>query len=253
MTILDKISENLLGLSFDNQIELLQIIHETINELQDKDLENFFKMIFLPHQEKLTMLLEFKDNYQRHNSDLRRIIRKTALTNIIDVISYHHIDNSEEREKGHFLYTSEELTSYNRTLEYKRFFMPTEIEESEYEYFKYYYSKLTPSQKKQFIQSMLEKYNRLRNYVFSLAGYKKMNEEYRPLITSIIGEDMMQYYDQLFPKEQFNLIRKTVDDTAYILEENEYYTSLLVESKNNPTLIRQLKKRVESESGFFLT
>ena len=87
---------------------------------------------------------------------------------------------------------------------------------------------------------MIFLYNRINK--LSLPVPDNMIDDYRPIIQSIIGDELMEYYNCLYNEEKMQLILELVNEFKWFKIDANYYNSDLKTLKENPKIIRVLKK-----------
>ena len=180
-------------------------------------------------------LLGFKESYKEFNSNKRRLTRKILLDELKKiVVDNHHIDNSEERVKQRFNYFSEYYG------EDKIYFEAKHVSSDIIQKFLIDYSNLDIDKKYDFINDMLFYYKRINE--LSLPFPNKMLDDYKPIIKNLIGDDLMEYYNRLYKEEQMQLILNLINEFKWFKFDTDYYNRKFKEVKENPKIIRTLKK-----------
>ena len=231
------IKDNFLGMSYLNQIQVIEYLKESSKECGPKRISREFDKAFEDYLEKLKSLLEFKEEYPKFNSDKRRLTRKILLENFRDLDFDHHYIYSDEEIKNRYYYSGD----YYK--EGEKYFDAKPISEDVVKDFLTEYSNLSIPQKKEFIEDMTFYYNRV-NYFLKLPYPDKMIESYKPIIQNILGDDLIEYYDKLYKTEQIILILRLVDEFRWFKNDTDYYKRKNQNVKENPQIIRILKKEI---------
>lgn len=234
MERIEFIKDNFLGISYSNQEQILEYLMAFLNQSKKKKLSKDFSDNFSEYLNKIKLLREFKEAYKEFNSDKRRLTRKILLEKLKEVVYNHHIDYSEERIKQHFYYSSEYYG------EYKKYFEAESVSSNDVKNFLIDYSSLNFEEKCNFIEDMIFTYTRINQ--LSLPSFNKTLDDYRPIIQSIIGDELIKYYNCLYPEEQMQLILKLTDEFKWYKQDIDYYNSKLKPIKENPKIIRLLKE-----------
>lgn len=183
--------------------------------------------------------------YPTYNSDKRRLTRRKTFEELKDAVEEHHISNCDERVIQQFAYSGE---YYEET---KRYFRPEPVTQEQIADFKTEYESLSINMKRDFIEDMLYAYQRINH--LALPNQTSMIEAYKPIMLNILGEDLMPYYNKLYPSEQMNLIVRILDNYRWLKEDEEYYNTKVQRLKEKPKEIRLLKHQTLSacESNLF--
>lgn len=176
--------------------------------------------------------------YPTYNSDKRRLTRRKTFEELKDASEEHHISNCDERVIQQFTYSEE---YYKET---KRYFRPEPVTQEQITDFKTEYESLSINMKRDFIEDMLYAYQRINH--LALPNQTSMIEAYKPIMLNILGEDLMPYYNKLYPSEQMNLIVRILDDYRWLKEDEEYYNIKVQRLKEKPKEIRLLKHQTLS-------
>ena len=176
--------------------------------------------------------------YPTYNSDKRRLTRRKTFEELKDAAEEHHISNCDERVIQQFTYSEE---YYKET---KRYFRPEPVTKEQIADFKTEYESLSINMKRDFIEDMLYAYQRINH--LALPNQTSMIEAYKPIMLNILGEDLMPYYNKLYPSEQMNLIVRILDDYRWLKEDEEYYNIKVQRLKEKPKEIRLLKHQTLS-------
>lgn len=235
MDRIEFIKNNFLGISYHEQQQILEYLIAFLKTSKMKKMSKEFDDIFTNYLNKIKLLLEFKESYKKFNSDKRRLTRKILLEELKESAYNHHIDYSDERVKQHFCYSGEYYG------EHKKYFEVKPVSSDEVQKFLIDYSNLNMDEKCDFIKDMMFYYNRINQ--LSLPSPNNMLDEYRPIIQSIIGDELMQYYNCLYTEEQMLLILKVVDEFKWFKYDADYYNRKLKTVKENPKIIRLLKEQ----------
>lgn len=234
MERIEFIKDNFLGISYYEQEQILEYLMTFLNQSKMKRLSKNFSDIFSEYLNKIKLLREFKESYKEFNSDKRRLTRKILLEELKEAVFNHHIDYSEERIKQYFYYSSEYYG------EYKKYFEAKSVSSDDVKNFLIDYSSLSVEEKYNFIEDMIFTYTRINK--LSLPYSNKMLDDYRPIIQSIIGDELIKYYNCLYPEEQMQLILKITDEFKWCKQDVDYYNSMLKSIKENPKIVRLLKE-----------
>ena len=248
METIEFVKNNFLGMSYENQRIILETWMNFLNESKIKKISKKFNESFLRYLEKIDNLLLFKELYKSFNSDKKRLTRKIVLDELIKQVDNHHIDNSDKRIIEHFLYSSEEVTDLCKIEEYKRYFKPQAVSEELVQKFLIDYSNLSTDDKCNLIEETSLYYDRLSE--FSLPCSYNMLLDYRPIIQNIIGDDLIEYYDHLYSEEKIELIISVVTFFKKFEYDNDYYNEMILETKKDPKIIRNLKKEAISSCHY---
>lgn len=232
------IIENFIGLPYQEQLNLLSYLNKSIKDFGTKKVIREFEQTFSYYQEKLYLLLGFLEEYPTYNSDKRRLTRKTAFEELKDIAYEHHISNCDERVIQQFGYSSE---YYGET---KKYFKPQPATKEDVEEFKKEYERLNNNRKRDFIDDFIYAYQRIR--YLELPNQTHMLELYRPIIKEILGEDLMTYYDKLYPTEQMRYILDIIEDYRWSKIDEEYYNLKLKALSETPKVLRNLKQQTIS-------
>ena len=176
--------------------------------------------------------------YPTYNSDKRRLTRRKTFEELKDAAEEHHISNCDERVIQQFAYSEE---YYKET---KRYFRPEPVTQEQITNFKTEYESLSINMKRDFIEDMLYAYQRINH--LALPNETSMIEAYKPIMLNILGEDLMPYYNKLYPSEQMNLIVRILDNYRWLKEDEEYYNTKVQRLKEKPKEIRLLKHQTLS-------
>ena len=176
--------------------------------------------------------------YPTYNSDKRRLTRRKTFEELKDAAEEHHISNCDERVIQQFTYSEE---YYKET---KRYFRPEPVTQEQIADFKTEYESLGINMKRDFIEDMLYAYQRINH--LALPNQTSMLEAYKPIMLNILGEDLMSYYNKLYPSEQMNLIVRILDNYRWLKEDEEYYNTKVQRLKEKPKEIRLLKHQTLS-------
>ena len=176
--------------------------------------------------------------YPTYNSDKRRLTRRKTFEELKDAAEEHHISNCDERVIQQFAYSGE---YYEET---KRYFRPEPVTQEQITDFKTEYESLSINMKRDFIEDMLYAYQRINH--LALPNQTSMIEAYKPIMLNILGEDLMSYYNKLYPSEQMNLIVRILDNYRWLKEDEEYYNIKVRNLKEKPNKIRLLKHQTLS-------
>ena len=176
--------------------------------------------------------------YPTYNSDKRRLTRRKTFEELKDAAEEHHISNCDERVIQQFAYSEE---YYKET---KRYFRPEPVTQEQIADFKTEYESLSINMKRDFIEDMLYAYQRINH--LALPNQTSMIEAYKPIMLNILGEDLMPYYNKLYPSEQMNLIVRILDNYRWLKEDEEYYNTKVQRLKEKPKEIRLLKHQTLS-------
>ena len=87
-------------------------------------------------------------------------------------------------------------------------------------------------------------YDKITRWTLPFAN--NMLEEYRPIIQGYIGDELMMYYNHLYPDEQMQLIIRVVKEFKWFENDCNYYDFMFKSVKNDPKIIRTLKKEAIS-------
>ena len=229
------ILENFIGMSHIDQLNLINYLEKSVKEWGTNRIVREFECTFGRYQEKLELLLGFIKAYPTYNSDKRRLTRRKTFEELRDAAENHHISNCDERVIQQFAYSGE---YYGET---KRYFRPEPVTETQIEDFKTEYESLSINMKRDFIEDMLFAYHRINR--LELPNQTPMLELYKPTMLNILGEDLMTYYDKLYPSEQMRLIVRILDDYRWLKEDEEYYNIKLTALKEKPKVLRNLKQQ----------
>ena len=239
MTILEKIIDNFFGASYSAQKEIYNTMINSLDEPKFKHQRKDLNSTFAEYFETLENLLSFEELYKSFNSDKRRITRRFAIKALIEKAEWHHTDHSESNRERYFLYSSEGFTRSDKIRECLRYFKPQSISQEEVQEFLSTYANMDLESKSEFVEDMIFCYDRL--HYFNLPFNSNMLKQYKSIIQSMIGDDLMLYYDNLYPEEQISLIIEVVSK-AKKLNTEEYVRRMKAEMANNPKYIRNLKK-----------
>lgn len=228
------ILDNFLGMSYQAQVNMIEYLDTSIREWGTNRVIREFSETFSDYQEKLRLLLEFKDAYPEFNSDRRRLTRKKALDELKESAFEHHISNSDERVKGQFIFSGR---YYN---EAKRYYETRPVSPEEVQEFLTEYEQLSTKAKREFIEELIFAYQRINH--LELPNPETMLEEYKPIILSIIGKELMPYYNKLYKEEQLRLILNIVEDYRWFKIDEDYYNRKVNRLKDRPKVIRLTKQ-----------
>lgn len=242
MAILEKIMDNFFGASYSDQKEIYSTMINSLDEPKFKHQRKDLNSTFAEYFETLENLLSFEELYKSFNSDKRRITRKFAIKALIEQAEWHHTDHSESNRGHYFIYSSEGFTKDDKIREYLRYFKPQSISEEEVREFLATYASMDLESKSEFVEDMTFSYDRL-NY-FKLPCNSNILKHYKSIIQSMIGDDLMLYYDNLYPEEQIRLIIEVVNK-AKKLNTEEFVSRMKAEMANKPKYIRNLKKEAK--------
>ncbi len=229
------ILENFIGMSHIDQLNLINYLEKSVKEWGTNRIVREFENTFGRYQEKLELLLGFIKAYPTYNSDKRRLTRRKTFEELRDAAEDHHISNCDERVIQQFAYSAE---YYGET---KRYFKPEPVTKEQIDEFKAEYESLSTNMKRDFIEDMIFAYQRINH--LDLPNQTPMIEAYKPIIFNILGEDLMSYYDKLYPSEQMRLIVRILDDYRWLKEDEEYYNIKLKKLKEKPKEIRLQKRQ----------
>ena len=176
--------------------------------------------------------------YPTYNSNKRRLTRRKTFEELKDAAEEHHISNCDERVIQQFAYSEE---YYKET---KRYFRPEPVTKEQITDFKTEYESLSINMKRDFIEDMLYAYQRINH--LALPNQTSMIEAYKPIMLNILGEDLMPYYNKLYPSEQIRLIVRILDNYRWLKEDEEYYNIKVQRLKEKPKEIRLLKHQTLS-------
>ena len=176
--------------------------------------------------------------YPTYNSDKRRLTRRKNFEELKDAAEEHHISNCDERVIQQFAYSEE---YYKET---KRYFRPESVTQQQIADFKTEYESLSINMKRDFIEDMLYAYQRINH--LALPNQTSMLEAYKPIMLNILGEDLMSYYNKLYPSEQMSLIVRILDNYRWLKDDEEYYNIKVRNLKEKPNKIRLLKHQTLS-------
>lgn len=234
----EHILENFIGMSHIDQLNLINYLEKSVKEWGTNRIVREFESTFGRYQEKLELLLGFIKAYPTYNSDKRRLTRRKTFEELKDAAEEHHISNCDERVIQQFTYSGE---YYGET---KRYYRPEPVTQEQIADFKTEYESLSINMKRDFIEDMLFAYQRINH--LALPNQTSMIEAYKPIMLSILGEDLMSYYNKLYPSEQMNLIVRILDDYRWLKEDEEYYNIKVRNLKEKPKEIRLLKHQTLS-------
>ena len=240
METIEFVKNNFLGMSCENQRIVLENLLNSLEENKMKKLLKGFNKEFLDYFEKINDLLLFKEVYKSFNSDKRRLARKIVLDELIKQVDYHHIDNSDKRRIGQFIYSSEEFSDLCKIDECRRYFKQQFVSSELVQKFLVDYSNLSIERKGKFIEEMLLYYDRLS--YFSLPNSDNTRQEYRLIFQNLLGDELIEYYDALHSEEQMQLIIDVVDYFKWFKYDNNYYNGVISEMRKDSKFIRRLKK-----------
>ena len=235
MKRIEFIQDNFLGMSYCVQIKVIEYLKESSKEYGPKRISREFNDVFDDYLKKLKLLLELKEVYPEFNSDKRRLTRKILLENFRDLDFAHHHSYSDENIKNRHYYSGDYYG------EGEKYFDAQQVSEEEVKEFSIEYSNLSISQKRKFIEDMTFYYNRV-NYFLKLPYPDKMIEAYKPIIQNLLGDDLMEYYNKLYKTEQIELILSLVNEFKWFKYDENNYRYKLNAVKENPIIIRKLKK-----------
>ena len=231
----EHILENFIGMSHEEQLNLINYLEKSVKEWGTNRIVREFESTFGRYQEKLELLLGFIKAYPTYNSDKRRLTRRKTFEELRDAAENHHISNCDERVIQQFAYSGE---YYGET---KRYFRPEPVTQEQINDFKTEYESLSINMKRDFIEDMLFAYQRINH--LELPNQTPMLELYKPTMLNILGEDLMTYYDKLYPSEQMRLIVRILDDYRWLKEDEEYYNIKVQNLKERPKEIRLQKQQ----------
>lgn len=230
---------NFLGLDLKLQQKIIKLLLSVFDERKNKKLAREFDDKFSEYYIKLERLIAFKDEYDKFNSNKRRLMRKIMLNEFEDIVYFHHHDYSEENTFQRFRYFSPEVLSFDREKENNRYFNPQVLSEDIVEDFIKKFNNLSIFDKFEFIEDMCFNYSRLA--FFNMPVSKRIVVEYRDLIKMVLGDDLITYFDKLYPEEQMECILKSLSNL-------ERYDSKEVINKNVEDLqIGKIKRKVINE------
>lgn len=229
------ILENFIGLPYQEQLKLLSYLNQSVKDFGTKKVIREFENTFSYYQEKLYLLLGFLEEYPTYNSDKRRLTRKKAFEELKEITFEHHISNCDDKVTAQFGYSSE---YYGET---KRYFKPQPATKDDAEEFKKEYETLNNNRKRDFIDDFICAYQRIR--YLELPNYNQMLELYRPILNNILGDDLMTYYDKLYPTEQMRYILDIIEDYRWYKIDEDYYNLKLQALKETPKVLRHLKQQ----------
>ena len=233
------ILENFIGIQHNEQISLIDYLEKSVKECGTNRMVREFKNTFGRYQEKLELLLGFMKAYPTYNSAKRRLTRKKTFEELKDAAENHHISHCDESVIGQFAYSGE---YYGET---KRYFRSEAVTKEQIEDFKKEYEALSINKKREFIKDMIYAYQRINR--LALPNQTPMLEAYKPIMLNILGEDLMAYYDKLYPTEQMDLIVRILDDYRWLKEDEEYYNLKLKKLSETPKVLRKLKQQAIME------
>lgn len=234
MKQIEFIEENFLGMSYTDQIKVIEYLMSFLRDNKIRKLTREFDNTFEDYLEKLKSLLSFKVKYQEFNSDKRRLFRKIVLEKLQAIAFEHRLYYSDEGVRERFIYTSEYYG------EYKRYFEAKQITCEEVQNILTDFSNLTSKAKIEFINEMIFAYSRINR--LKLPYPEPMLNEYKSIIQNLLGEELMIYYDKLFTKEKMELILELVTEFRLFNHDEDYYNYKLNTTKENPQIIRLLKR-----------
>ncbi len=254
MTILEKVYYNLLGASYENQKKIINTLINSLCEGKGKKVSRELRDLFDGYFESVDDLLNFKNLYQTFNSTQKRVSRRFTLKELMESVKDHHINNSDLRITQYFIYSSEEITDFAKKQEYMSFFKPQRVLDEEVKEFLTAYESLDEEKKVDYVDDITILYDRIRYFAFfrsiRVPIENSLLDQYRPIIESLIGIDMMTYYDSLYPKEQLSLIDNIVR-MCHSLSDKEYLARKKEEMNGDPEYIRKLKKEAKSTCQFY--
>lgn len=243
MERIEFVEENFLGMSYTDQIKVIEYLMTFLKENKVRKLSREFDNTFEDYLEKLKSLLSFKEEYQKFNSDKRRLSRKIIFEKLKDMAFEHRMYYSDEGVKESFIYSSE---SYG---EYKRYFHAKQVSSEEVQAFFNDFTNLPDRTKTEFINDMIFAYSRINR--LELPYPNVMIEEYESIIQDLLGEELVPYYEKLFAQEKIELILELVTEFRLFKNDEDYYNYKLHTTKENSKMIRLLKKEtIHSCQGF---
>lgn len=235
MKKIEFIKDNFLGMSYSNQIKVIEYLKESASECCKKRISKEFSDVFDDYLEKLKLLYEFKEIYPQFNSDKRRVIRKILLENFRDLDLEHHYRYSDDFIKNSRYYSGDYYE------EGKKYFDAQQLSEEDIKDFLTEYNNLSISKKIEFIEDMIFYYHRVNRFL-DLPYPDKMIESYQLIIQDILGKDLMEYYNKLYKSEQLELILRLVNEYKWFKNDKDSYEYKLSTTKENSIMIRALKK-----------
>ena len=245
MKKIEFIQDNFLGMPYSNQIQVIEYLKESTSECCKKRISKEFSDVFDDYLEKLKLLYEFKEVYPQFNSDKRRLIRKILLENFRNLDLEHHYRYSDEFVKNNRYYSGDYYE------EGKKYFDAQEVDEKDIKDFLIEYNNLSRTEKTEFIEDMIFYYRRV-NHFLDLPYPDKMIETYQPIIEDILGKDLIEYYNKLYKVEKLELILSLINEYKWFKNDEDYYNYKLNTTKENPIIIRTLKKEtIESCKKIF--
>lgn len=234
----DNILENFLGMSYTNQIKVIEHLMTSVNIWGTNRVVREYNETFGDYLEKLKLLLSFKEEYNDFNSDKRRLTRKIVLDELKDAAQEHKMYYSEDAVRSQFAYSSE---YYGET---KRYFEAKLVSTEEVNEFIEEYDSLNINQKRDFIEDMIFAYQRINH--LPLPNSSEMLDNYKQIIQSLLGEELMIYYDKLFPVEKMRIILRVINEFKWFKIDEDYYNYKYKSVKENPKIIRLTKKETLS-------
>lgn len=238
MDTVEFIEDNFLGMSYKDQQLVLEYLMLSLKENRMRKLSRDFNDKFICYLEKLQSLFEFRDSYKDFNSDKRRLTRKIVLDELIETIESLRFYYSDDEIKRSFCFSSEYYG------EYKKYFEVKPVSSEVVQKFLIDYSNLDMAKKCDFIKDMIFYYDRINH--LSLPFPNNMLEDYRPIIQSLIGDELMEYYNLLYKEEQMRLIVRVAKEFLWFKRDNDYYNWKFSTVKEDPKIIRTLKKEAMS-------
>lgn len=235
MKKIEFIQDNFLGMPYSNQIQVIEYLKESASECCKKRISKEFSDVFDDYLEKLKLLYEFKEVYPQFNSDKRRLIRKILLENFRNLDLEHHYRYSDEFVKNNRYYSGDYYE------EGKKYFDAQQVDEKDIKDFLIEYNNLSRAEKTEFIEDMIFYYRRVNRFL-DLPYPDKMIETYQPIIEDILGKDLMEYYNKLYKAEQLELILSLANEYKWLKNDKDSYEYKLNTTKENPIIIRTLKK-----------
>ena len=186
-----KLFNNFLNMSFDKQIEFIEIIYKNQASYSEYNNDIFYKN-FIRYKNNLKRIIDNKKAFYKTKSIERRYIRYILFKEIYTIIENY--DLFQDNKKTNTIYKKEKITD-SQADEYIKTF-----------------NNLNNDEKDDFVYELNKIY--INNQI--TLDKHLINKEYKDIMKKLIGKDLFKYYSLLSEEKKYtiiNILNKIIEDT----------------------------------------
>ena len=209
---LDNLVNNFFGMSYEKQIDLL---NEILNKMQSNNnkTHRIFKKMFEEYYNRISLLVNSKNLYNKLNSNQRRFLRLKTLKNLEDKVTYHSSNDYDlDKEREYIYHYGSEYYLGYFTHEFNSYFRPKKISNNEAEEYIEQFKKMNINDRHNIIKKYISNYSHFNEFFKSnIPNPKEMINDYNTIILNILGPELFEYYNKLNNQEKISLITETAE------------------------------------------